>query len=237
MRPGDEFIKAYNEVCEFLRAKTGLSKEVPFYQLVDIASKKYLAIGRRANLLKSMGDLRNAIVHHRCYPEVVIADPRPEIIEQLKQILESIRAPIRVIPLFQKEIKLFAVEDHLSEALAHMHDNDFSQIVVQVRSEFRILSAEGIMGWLRTACADGIADTGSATIGDAYRFEDEKAHRYMPRNATVDAAISAFEHALAEGVPRLQAILITNSGRATEKPMGIITTWDLLRYAGNNDMA
>jgi hypothetical protein len=59
----------------------------------------------------------------------------------------------------------------------------------------------------------------------------------MARDETVDAAIFAFEHAIEEGIPRLQAILITNSGRPTETPIGIMTPWDLLGVGGSNDLS
>ena len=235
MRPGDEFVRLFNELRTVLQQKTGLTNGVKFYRLVEDASAKDLTTKRHTAFLKSVCDLRNAIVHDRHYPEEVIADPRREVLQRLKQVLEIIKSPSKVIPRFKAEIKPFAAQDQLGAALEYMQQNDYSQVVVQISSEFRILSSEGIAKWLSDAREVGLADLGGAVVQDAYHYEDERAQRYMARDETVDAAILAFEHAIEEGIPRLQAILITHSGRPTEPPLGIITPWDLLGFGGNDD--
>jgi hypothetical protein len=235
MRPGDEFIGLFNELRAILQRTTGLANGVSFYRLVHAASAKDVTAKHHARFLRSICDLRNAIVHDLHYPEEVIADPRPEVLQRLKQVLEIIKSPPKIIPRFRRDIKPFAAQDQLGIALAYMQQNDYSQVVVQISSEFRILSSEGIVKWLSDARQVGLADLGGAVVQDAYRHEGATGQRYMARDETVDAAVSAFEHAIQEGIPRLHAILITHSGKPTESPLGIITPWDLLGLGGNDD--
>jgi predicted transcriptional regulator len=237
MRPGDEFIRLFNELSSVLQVMTGKSDNVIFSQLLEVACKISPTIHRSKSFLKAMGDLRNAIVHDRNYPEVVIADPRPEVIAQFQRILETIKSPTKVIPKFQRKILVFLEQDALGVVLGHMQENDYSQVVVHIDKEYRILSSEGIVRWLSSARQDGLADIEGASVKDVYGHEDPKAHRHMARNETTDAAILAFERAITDGIPRLQAIVITNSGKPTEQPLGIITPWDLLEIAGKNDLA
>jgi hypothetical protein len=104
---------------------------------------------------------------------------------------------------------------------------------VYVNEEFRILSSEGIVRWLSCARQVGLADIEGTSVRDVYMHEEKIGHYCMARNETTDAAILAYENAISEGIPRLPAILITNSGKPTEKPLGIITPWDLIGITGN----
>jgi predicted transcriptional regulator len=237
MRPGDKFVKLFNELSELLQSRTGLSKDITFNHLLRTAGETNPTVNRSNHFLKKMGELRNAIVHDAVYPEEIIADPHPEVIQRFEKTLGMIKSPTKVIPKFQREVKVFAVQDSINAALAHMQENDYSQIAVQINHEYGILSSEGIVRWLSCARHIGLADLERASVGDVYEHEDKKAHRHMARIETTDAAILAFENAIAEGIPRLQAILITNSGKPNEKPLGIITPWDLLGIANKNDLA
>lgn len=233
MRSGDKFVKLYNELTVVLREMTDATNQVTFSKLLDRAASSMPTIRRKLPFLKSMGRLRNAIVHDRNYPEIVIADPRQETLKKFEEILEMIKSPPRVIPRFQAQITVFSSEDPLGMALSHMHENDYSQVVVQVNGEYRILSSEGIVRWMSGARQVGLADIEAATVGNVYVHEEQTGHCYMSRNETTDAVIVAFEEAISKGLPRLLAILITHSGKPTEKPLGIITPWDLIGISGN----
>ncbi|MBC2732798.1 MAG: CBS domain-containing protein [Desulfobacteraceae bacterium] len=233
MRSGDKFVKIYNELAIALQEATATPDNVPFFELLEIASKSKPTIRRKIPFLKSMGRLRNAIVHDRHYPEAVIADPRQEVLEEFEAILERIKSPTLIIPFFQKQILFFLPEDPLGKALSHMQQNDFSQVVVLVDGNYRILSSEGIVRWVSNAKQVGLADVEGATIRDIYAYEEQTGCCYMGRNETTDAAILAFENAISKGIPRLPAILITHNGKPTEKPIGIITPWDLIGISGN----
>jgi predicted transcriptional regulator len=233
MRPGDKFVTIYNELTMVLQEATAASKQVAFFELLERAAKVRPSIRRELPFLKSMGNLRNAIVHDREYPEAIIADPRQEVLEQFQNTLETIKSPTKVIPKFQRQIFVFPPQDPLGAILAHMQQNDYSQVVVYVNEEFRILSSEGIVRWLSCARQVGLADIEGTSVRDVYMHEEKIGHYCMARNETTDAAILAYENAISEGIPRLPAILITNSGKPTEKPLGIITPWDLIGITGN----
>jgi len=237
MRSGDRFIREFNKLENLLRRKAGTSEHRTFSKLVDIVADRDPTVRRRKDLLKGFGRLRNAIVHHPEYPERILADPRPEIVEELVRVLKDIDAPEKLIPRFHKRIRIFAVSDSLVECLNFMEENDFSQVVVASNGRYVLLSSEGIVGWLRSARDVGLADLGEATVGDALRFEGEDNCRYLSQYKPVDAAIDTFEQALAQGIPRLQAILVAQNGRAEEKPLGIITPWDLLGSVSSNELA
>jgi len=236
MRNGDRFIQKFNELENLLRRKAGADNR-GFSQLVDAVARIDPTVRRHREILKSFGYLRNAIIHDRRYPERILADPRSEILKEFDQVLTAIAEPQKVIPCFQKEIRVFTMNEPLSVCLTFMEENDFSQVVVIEDGRCGLLSSEGVVGWLRSACKIGLADVEGATIKDALEFEDKNACRYLSREDSVNAAIEAFEEAIVSGIPRLQAILVTQTGKPEERPIGIITPWDLLGLVRRNELA
>ncbi len=228
MRSGDLFVQKFNELDDLLRQRTGLERDKSFTAVVEFAAQKDVTVRRRKEILLSIGQLRNAIVHDRCYPETILADPRPEVVQELESVLKSIARPPKLIPKFQRAIRIFTDEDSLTDCISFMKENDFSQVVVDHEGEYVLLSSEGIVKWLEDARDVGLADLEEATVVDALAFEERGICRYLSRNDPLDAAFEMFEKAIGRGIPRLQAILITESGKSKERPLGIVTPWDLL---------
>jgi predicted transcriptional regulator len=237
MPTGDKFLAEFNRLENFLRRKVGSTRYMAFSDLVKTASRNDSTVRRYIRELLAFAKLRNAIVHDVEYPGRIIADPRPEVVDQLAQVRRMIESPERVIPKFAKSIHVFDVGDRLVQCLNYMKEHDFSQVVVLREGIHVLLSSEGIAGWLRSAQSVGLIDLENATVGDALRFEGDNICRYLPRDAPVEAAIEAFEKALAQDMPRLQAVLVTEHGRPEERPMGIITPWDLIGMTGENELA
>jgi hypothetical protein len=71
-------------------------------------------------------------------------------------------------------------------------------------------------------------DVSKATVYDALRYEAYNGFQIMRRKDTIYDAREAFTHALRRKQPRLFALIVTENGKTTEKPLGIVTPWDLL---------
>jgi hypothetical protein len=138
MRRADRFIELHNQLSAHLIEITGERHSPPFYRLVDQAANRSDTVRREAARLREYGDLRNVIVHNRSYPEEIIAEPTEETLARFSDIVRRIIAPKR-LDSYRKQIKVFSTEDKLVTALRHMHDNDFSQIVVRDYGPFPCL--------------------------------------------------------------------------------------------------
>lgn len=75
---------------------------------------------------------------------------------------------------------------------------------------------------------DPIIDVSDATVGQALRCEAPGGFRIMRRRDTVYDAREAFTRALERKQPRIFALIVTENGNTSEKPLGIVTPWDLL---------
>jgi predicted transcriptional regulator len=54
-------------------------------------------------------------------------------------------------------------------------------------------------------------------------------YKFLPRSATVEEAIEEFR-----SIPRIEAILITQNGKESEKLLGIVTMSDLVSFGNGN---
>jgi hypothetical protein len=227
---GDEFVNLYNQLDDHLRSLAGLDRMTSFMAVVDTLARSGNGVVRSyKDQLREFGELRNAIVHDKVFPTKIIAEPLPEVLLQLQRAVDDIISPEHLIPRFQRALKLFGANDPLTDAIAYMHDNNFSQVVVFGGSdEFSLLTAEGISRWLGSKVQEDLISVRDARVGDALKFEPEGSLAVMSRSKTVHDAHDLFASALANKKPRIFAIVITQNGKGTETPIGIATPWDLM---------
>ena len=225
MRTGDEFVLLYNELEQTLKKKTRVFDR-RFTELIEAAKN---IPGMRGNLdkLRAMGNLRNAIVHEKGYPTTFVADPRQEIVDDLKKILGMINSPLLVGQRFKAAPRTFDVHSTLTEILAHMKQHDYSQVVIAIEGHYKILTSEAIVRWISKAEHE-IVDLEGVQAAAVHKHEGPDVQQWISRNSPVDDVVQAYENALKQGIPRIHAILVTKNGKPTEKPSGIVTPWDLI---------
>jgi hypothetical protein len=114
--------------------------------------------------------------------------------------------------------------------IQYMKNNDYSQVVIRDRKDqMNLLTSEAVTRWLATeAQAGGSVSVSNYKAGDALLYIDEGNMLVIPRDETVSKARDAFDNSAQPVMPQLCAIIITHSGKMHEKPLGIITPWDLL---------
>ena len=223
----DEYIELYNRLAERMAVIIGDTNQSPFYEVVDKAAAVNPTIERLEREIKRYGDLRNIIIHGPKYPREVIAEPTVQTVARLSEIVQLVTAPKR-LDTFCKQVQCFSIGDKLAEVLTYMHNHDFSQVVVRKDGVVSLLTSEGITNWLERQVEEDIISVVAARVQDALACEISNIFEVMGRNKTIDDARSAFVSAIERGCPRLFAIIITQNGIKTEKPMGIVTPWDLI---------
>ena len=228
MTRAEEFIQLFNRLSDHLMRVTGRNHDYSFSALVDRAAERNLAVRAEAQQLKDYGDLRNAIVHHRAFPPEIIAEPSAKALADFDSLVERVLSPRLLIPAFSAQVRPFSTGQKLLDALRYMGENDFSQIIVRESGKLRLLTVEGIAHWVERQTDDPIIDVSDATVNEALRFEGSGGFRIMKRSDTVYEARETFTGALERKQPRIFALIVTENGKATEKPLGIVTPWDLL---------
>jgi len=228
MNRSEEFISQYNKLADHLSQKAGESLRTPFYRLIEKVARKDPVIAKHESRLKAYGDLRNAIVHHKGFPQEVIAEPSVAALESFKRVAEYIFSPPRLIPTFESSLHVFRPEDKLANILSNMKDNAFSQVIVRIEDTISLLTTEGIAQWLTHQIEDDIISISETILSDVLPHEIPDSFVVMDANKTVDHAREAFEKSLEAKKARLYCIVITNDGKMTGRLMGIVTPWDII---------
>ncbi len=118
----------------------------------------------------------------------------------------------------------------VGEVAALMLDGDFSQVpIYSGRTFVALLTAETITRWLAAKLAGGIGLLEEAPVEDVLpHTEDPNNYVLLARDATVYDALGKFQEFSERGAS-LDAILLTQSGRREERPLGILTVFDIPR--------
>jgi hypothetical protein len=226
---GDRFEGAYNKIDALLRKKIGGAKTLSFATVVNEAARKDATVYANRDDLLEYGELRNAIVHDRGKSLVLLADPREDVVVKIEKILNRLSHPkllrsiARPVP-----IRIFTESAVLAEALSYMRENDFSQVIAFRDGKHLVLSTEGVALWLEAKSKEDIIALSEARLGDVLNFEPEDSCIYLKANDTTDRAREVFANDIGK---RLFSALVTEHGDATEKPINIVTPWDIVSGA------
>lgn len=143
--------------------------------------------------------------------------------------MRSLQDSPRVIQHFRRRLREFAPDDPIIEVLAYTSANNFSQVAVRVDGRLDLLSSNTIHRWLADQASVGLVDLG-VRIRQVLSHREAECDelRFAPRGTTIDEALDFFH----EGQSRkLVALIITENGRAEEKPLAFLTVWDLAEAA------
>lgn len=214
--------------------------------------------GRHLDFLLEVGELRNALVHNRYGATEYIAVPTLATVEKLEQIDEELRSPTPLRALAARDVVTVDATDRVGRVLTLVREKGVVRFPVRRDGRIvALLTASGIVRWIAShdldACAlpaaargarppkgaldapvpagDGdegeriICTIASITVAEVLARDhrrDEFAIR--ARDTSADDALTLWSKN-----PRLEAVIITERGRAEETPIGIATATDLIK--------
>lgn len=228
---GEEFVALYNHLDAHLRQMLDTDRHIGFVKLAHLASRRDAAVRAYLGKIQAYAELRNAIVHDSDMQNGIIADPRPEALEGFRSLVEDITAPRTLLSISSREIVVHDPGEPLTRALSLMRYKGYAQVVVKTGREYGILSVEGVARWLQTQIDQDTVSVGGAKLGDAIEHEPPSTVEFLDRAATVYDAHEVFQAVGRHRNARLFALLITETGKRTETPIGIATPWDLFELA------
>jgi predicted transcriptional regulator len=223
----EQFEADYNAVDSYLRKTLAAEKQVSFTQLVNKYSEKHRGWSD-GELLRTIADIRNAIVHGRTEPYRYVAIPTSRIAQQLSTCRDRLVNPARAIPSFQRTVEIVSLDESLAGVLNKVDERDYSQFPAYQERQFRgLLTENGITRWIAHHVATELSLIDLAEIPVAHVLksdENRKNWKFVSRTVRVDDVRGLFA-----SQPVLEAVLITANGNQTEKLLGIATRWDVLQ--------
>jgi CBS domain-containing protein len=223
------FVDAFHTIEKDLRRRTNAGPDVRFYRLVDLAAPKDAVIARHQVDLKEWADLRNAIVHEKTRRH--IARPFAGTVREIERIAELLRRPplLRQV-LGRQRVHVAEASDPVGQALKVMYHQRFSQMPVYSRDRLiGLLTAETFARFVAASSSESAMTHLATPIVDVLPHEEDARHyELLSRSATSTETLALFDAYEAEG-RYLDAIIVTRTGRRTERPTGIVTVFDVPR--------
>lgn len=227
----DRFESAYNRIDRALgdwsgggdRRKTGFSAKV------RMLANRRRHLAKYKDFLLEIGELRNALVHSRTGEDQYIAVPLESTVLELEHVEKAVFSPERVLPRFQREVVSLHTDQPILDAWQLMRDDGYSRYPVYDRRNgggfSGLLTSNGLARWTASQLKGPTlsVDTSKVSVGDVL----DKDHRkqsvvFVARNALIDDIDELFR----EHTP-LEAVIITESGKPHEKPLGMICATDI----------
>jgi len=224
---GQRFLRAFRQIEGHLRRLTGADSKLSFVEMLRRASRRNPVVRRYDSDLRALVDLRNAIVHD---DREFLAEPTDKAVRLIEGIAKHLLQPPRVEAYFRGEVLCVPPDAPIGEAVRLMYEHDYSQVpVVRDDEVVDLLTANTIARWLGASVPEEVFSVSETQIAEVLRYAEEaETWECVARDANLFDVLERFAHHEREG-RRLTALLVTHSGKRTEKPLGIITPWDLTR--------
>ncbi|MFW5888779.1 MAG: CBS domain-containing protein [Bacillota bacterium] len=233
MNKEEYFLKLYNDLDKYLRVKhfnnhpsyTSYVKKIFYiknHKLNPIIQNNY-----NFDLLKKAGDIRNIIAHNS---DVIV--PSDSFIEQFETLVNEITRPKLVYQIMTNYSDLHTINlnGQITEAIQIIKDKGYSTIpIIKQNKIIGLFTEKSLFDFLTIEGNDNINK--SMTLEDIKEAIDldnkpRQYYQYIPKDLTVYEAYEIFSEDF-KGKRELILLLVTHSGKETEKILGIVALRDL----------
>lgn len=221
------FMALFTEAEKMVASAAGRPRDVRhgFASNLAAAVQKDGRIRRFNEELAMAGEVRNLLSHRRFKMEYPAA-PSQALLEALERAVSTLKNPPKVVHHFKPaELIEFAPHDSISQVLAYTSRHNYSQVLVRQDGKLDLLSSNTIHRWLARWVGEELVEL-TVPISEVLKFREPKRKevRFAGRNTDLFEALSLFQGGQADS---LLALVITERGKAEEKPLAFVTPWDL----------
>jgi predicted transcriptional regulator len=178
--------------------------------------------------------IRNLITHQTYEPLKYPLVPAPKMVERLEEVVSILKNPIRVKQRFLKEVHRVSSATSLIEVLRKMREKRYSQFPVYDDEKYvGLLTENGISRWLSKQIKRkaGLVDLKGVSVKEVLEQEERRQTcLFVERKKQVIEVVNLFSDK-----KELEAVIITKNAGRDEKPLGIVTRWDITRLKPGKD--
>lgn len=221
----NRFKVAYNHIHDYMH-DTLKKKHKPFGTLLDTMLERHLIKRKDYTFLDDCRELRNFIVHSK---NLYMAIPSIHLVENIERLANKFANAPTVSREFSRQVEIIRASDTMYHVMSIIDKTGYTLFpVYDDENNFVNLLTESVLAlWLAKYVAHqqemNITEPGY-TVADALNLHDDGEHwEFISRHMTVSAATAMFAEK-----PILEALLITERGKTSETPIGIVTRSDAL---------
>ncbi|MFS0822273.1 CBS domain-containing protein [Bacillus sp. 1P02SD] len=218
----------------FNRIHKALSKMVKniqgdiFSQLVAHGAKRHAIIRSYKDELFQFAKLRNAIVHEKLRADFYIAEPHEDVVERIEEIAELLEKPVTALSISSNPVIYFNYHSSIKDVILAIHNSTYTKFpIYKDGSCVGILTAGTVLKWMAKHLSNDVINLANIRVGEVIPYETKHLIDFVDKDRDIFAVDEMFEKRHAHG-KKLEAVIITETGQIDEKPLGIITSWDLI---------
>ena len=231
----ERFEIAFNQIHEELKKVVKNADNNTFLDLLHKARNEHTSIRRYFDDLKSYARLRNALVHEKSRENFYIAEPHTEVVEQIETIARFLNTPPSVVSIASNKVKTYQADEELKDVLMDMDKHPFTQFPIYNGEQFSFLMTEsGLRSYFANRLKGNTIYLNGQKIKDVRTYENTNTVKFVSKRMTIFELEDLFEERMEKGA-KLEAVIITPEGSEKEKPIGIISPWDLIKTESNRD--
>lgn len=183
--------------------------------------------------LKYCREVRNFCQHTIKDNSEFLVTPSDQMIELISQLIEKVRNLPRGKDYAVSFDKVFSCNlgDYVQLAMKTMREHNYTHIPVLEQGKIiGVFSENTLFSYILDNEIVSIdKDTKFRDLGNYLAVKDHETETFyfLPWDVLISNVKKLFEDALSR-MERIGMIFLTKSGKETEKPMGILTSWDIL---------
>jgi predicted transcriptional regulator len=223
----ERFEIAYNKIDQVIKKWVNYPDK-RFTVLLREGAKHHQIIKNYSGELEQYGRLRNAIVHEKRELGSYIAEPHANVVNRIEKIANIFTQPNYALSIATKNLIKFDYNDNIVLVINAIQEYSYSQYPVYNNSNYvGLLTAKDIVKWMANYAVKSIVDLREFKIMDIFVNYQTLPVEFAEKSIDIFEVEKIFEHAH-KNKSDLEAVIITENGNEDEKPLGIITPWDLI---------
>lgn len=224
----ERFEVAFNQIHSWLRKNIKGAHSDKFTDLLKNGFPQHSLIRKNYHDLKMFARLRNSIVHEKIGKGFYIAEPHKKVVEQIEKIASLVYQPKNVLLVGSKPVVYYDENAKLVDVLRVIKTKPYSIFPIYDGKGYKwLLTSECIIQWLAQNLSDQTINLENIRVKDLFGIGKQRPVEFVGKEADMFEVEEIFE-GYHQKKRRLEAAIITASGKKSEKPLAIITPRDLV---------
>jgi predicted transcriptional regulator len=224
----ERFEVAFNQIHNWMQKNVKKARSDSFTDLLHAGIQIHSIIRKHFHHLKMFARLRNSIVHDKIELGFYIAEPHIRVVNRIEKIAAQLALPREALSIATKPVFFYYNDAKLQDVLTVIHKRSYSIFPIYDENGFKwTLTADCIIQWFANNLVGSIIQLEDVTVKDLFPLKKHTPIEFIRKNADMFEIEEIFEKYHVQN-KKLAAVIITETGLQTEKPLGIVTPWDLV---------
>ncbi len=217
----ERYLETFNKLENALKVKMGKDKFTPFARLIREGAKKDKFIFDYLNVLESLADIRNVLVHKE--GNKIVAIPSDYAIEMLEEIYRKYTKPVTLEKICNRDVVSLRSDTSLYKALQIMKKHNYTKLPVYSKEKFEGMFTSSVFTrWYLEHLDTDIDIEARLKEIEVLSLVEKSDVKFVRRDMNVYDFVSILDKKRTKS----GIYIVTEHGKENEKAIGIITSFD-----------